>query len=149
MPDRIRNHSYFWPSKVQRRRNMAGKSKPRPTDSELAVLGVLWESGPSTVRQVHDALGTDRGVRYTTTLKTMQVMVEKGLLHRDVSRRSHVYRSAIDESRARRRLVRELAGRVFGGSTRKLILHALSAGGVSAREVREITKVLTEHGDKQ
>ena len=128
---------------------MASKSRPRPTDSELAVLGVLWESGPSTVRQVHDALGADRGVRYTTTLKTMQVMVEKGLLYRDESRRSHVYRSAIDEKTVRRRLVRELAGRVFGGSTRKLILHALSAGGVSAEEIREIRKVLREHGDRQ
>lgn len=128
---------------------MANTSKPQPTDSELAVLGVLWESGPSTVRQVHEALGSDRGVRYTTTLKTMQVMVEKGLLHRDQSRRSHVYCSAIDETSVRRRLVRELAGQVFGGSTRKLILHALSAGGVSAEEVREIKKVLEEHGDKQ
>jgi BlaI family penicillinase repressor len=128
---------------------VASKSKPQPTDSELAVLGVLWESGPSTVRQVHDALGADRGVRYTTTLKTMQVMVEKGLLDRDESRRSHVYRSAIDEKRVRRRLVRELAGQVFGGSTRKLILHALSAGGVSAEEVRKIKRVLKENGDRQ
>ena len=128
---------------------MTNKSKPQPTDSELAVLGVLWESGPSTVRQVHEALGSDRSVRYTTTLKTMQVMAERGLLHRDESRRSHVYRSAIDEKGVRRRLVRELAGQVFGGSTRKLILHALSAGGVSAEEVREIKKVLQEHGDKQ
>ena len=128
---------------------MANTSKPQPTDSELAVLGVLWESGPSTVRQVHEALGSDRGVRYTTTLKTMQVMAERGLLHRDESRRSHVYRSAVDEKSIRRRLVRELAGQVFGGSTRKLILHALSAGGVSAEEVRQIKKVLKEHGDKQ
>ena len=128
---------------------MANGSKPQPTDSELAVLGVLWESGPSTVRQVHDSLGSHRGVRYTTTLKTMQVMVEKGLLRRDESRRSHVYSSAVDEKSVRRRLVRELAGQVFGGSTRKLILHALSAGGVSAEEVREIKKVLEEHGDKQ
>jgi BlaI family penicillinase repressor len=126
---------------------MAHKSKPQPTASELAVLGVLWESGPRTVRQVHDALGVDRGVRYTTTLKTMQVMVEKGLLDRDESRRSHVYRSAIDEKSVRRRLVRELAGQVFGGSTRKLILHALSAGGVSAEEVRQIKKLLAEHGE--
>ena len=128
---------------------MGKRKAPQPTDSELAVLGVLWESGPSTVRQVHEALGTDRGVRYTTTLKTMQVMVERGLLHRDESRRSHVYRSAIDEKSVRRRLVRELAGQVFGGSTRKLILHALSAGGVSAEEVRKIRKVLKEHGDRK
>jgi len=128
---------------------MGKRKAPQPTDSELAVLGVLWESGPSTVRQVHEALGTDRGVRYTTTLKTMQVMVERGLLHRDESRRSHVYRSAIDEKGVRRRLVRELAGRVFGGSTRKLILHALSAGGVSAEEVRKIRNVLKERGDRK
>lgn len=128
---------------------MTNKPKQQPTDSELAVLGVLWESGPSTVRQVHDALGSNRGIRYTTTLKTMQVMVEKGLLGRDASRRSHVYSSGVDEKSLRRRLVLELAGQVFGGSTRKLILHALSAGGVSAGEVREIKKVLKEHGDKQ
>ena len=124
---------------------MANGSKPQPTDSELAVLGVLWESGPSTVRQVHDSLGSNRGVRYTTTLKTMQVMVERGLLDRDESRRSHVYRSAVDKKSVRRRLVRELASQAFGGSTRKLILHALSAGGVSAEEVQEIKKLLAEH----
>jgi len=124
---------------------MANGSKPRPTDSELAVLGVLWESGPCTVRQVHDSLGSNRGVRYTTTLKTMQVMVERGLLDRDESRRSHVYRSAVDKKSVRRRLVRELASQAFGGSTRKLILHALSAGGVSAEEVQEIKKLLAEH----
>ncbi len=124
-------------------------TKPQPTDSELAVLGVLWESGSSTVRQVHEALGSERGVRYTTTLKTMQVMVERGLLDRDESRRSHVYNSAVDENSVRRRLVRELAGQVFGGSTRRLILHALSAGEVSAEEVREIRRVLDQHGDGQ
>ena len=123
--------------------------KPQPTDSELAILGVLWELGPSTVRQVHEALGRDRCVRYTTTLKTMQVMFDRGLLRRDESRRSHVYRSAVDEKSVRRRLVRRLAGQVFGGSTRKLILHALSAGGVSTEEVRQIKKVLREHGDRK
>ncbi|KKL79880.1 hypothetical protein LCGC14_2010370 [marine sediment metagenome] len=128
---------------------MAKEMKPQPTDSELAVLGVLWELGQGTVRQVHEALASDRDVRYTTTLKIMQVMAAKGLLYRDESRRSHVYRPAVDGRSVRRRLVRELAGQVFGGSTRKLILHALSAGGVSAEEVREIKKVLKEHGDKQ
>ncbi|HUT56620.1 MAG TPA: BlaI/MecI/CopY family transcriptional regulator [Phycisphaerae bacterium] len=128
---------------------MGRKKTPQPTDSELAVLGVLWEIGPGTVRQVHEALGSVRGVGYTTTLKTMQVMAEKGLLARDESRRSHVYRPAIDAASVRRRLVRELAGQAFGGSTRKLILHALSAGGVSAEEVRQIRKLLAEHGENR
>ena len=126
---------------------MGKRKTPQPTDSELAVLGVLWETGPSTVRQVHEVLGSDRGVGYTTTLKIMQVMAAKGLLVRDESRRSHVYRPAIDAASVRRRLLRELAGQVFGGSTRKLILHALSGGGVSAEEVRQIKKLLAEHGE--
>jgi BlaI family penicillinase repressor len=126
---------------------MSKKKTPQPTDAELAVLGVLWESGAGTVRQVHEALGADRGVGYTTTLKIMQVMATKGLLLRDESRRSHVYSPAIDAGGVRRRLVRELAGQAFGGSTRKLILHALSAGGVSEDEVRQIKKLLAEHGE--
>ena len=124
---------------------MGKKKTPQPTDSELAVLGVLWETGPATVRQVHEALGSDRGVGYTTTLKTMQVMAAKGLLTRDESNRSHLYRPAIAAAGVRRRLVRELAGQAFGGSTRKLILHALSAGGVSAEEIRQIKELLAEH----
>ena len=126
---------------------MGKKKPPQPTDSELGVLGVLWETGPGTVRQVHEALGSDRGVGYTTTLKIMQVMAAKGLLTRDESNRSHVYHPAIAAAGVRRRLLRELAGQAFAGSTRKLILHALSAGGVSAGEVRQIKKLLAEHGE--
>ncbi len=126
---------------------MAGKLGPRPRDSELAVLQVLWERGPCTVRQVHEALGSERGTRYTTTLKIMQVMAEKGLVTRDDSRRSHVYRAAVDEDRTRRRVLSEFVDRAFGGSTRKLILHALSAGGVSREEVEQIRKLLARHGE--
>ena len=124
---------------------MTGQLRPRPTNSELAVLQVLWERGPCTVRQVHEALRDERETRYTTTLKIMQVMAEKGLVTRDDSRRSHVYRAAVDEEKTRCRVLSEFVDRAFGGSTRKLILHALSSGEVSPEEVRQIKRLLEKH----
>ena len=124
---------------------MTGQLRPRPTNSELAVLQVLWERGPCTVRQVHEALRDERGTRYTTTLKIMQVMAEKGLVTRDDSRRSHIYRAAVDEEKTRCRVLSEFVDRAFGGSTRKLILHALSSGEVSPEEVRQIKRLLEKH----
>lgn len=121
---------------------MAKESKPQPRGSELAVLGVLWESGPSTVRQVHEALGNDRDVRYTTTLKTMQVMVERGLLRRDESRRSHVYSSAVNGKSVRRRLLADLTQRAFGGSMKRLLLRAVQDGGLTREELDELRKFI-------
>src|SRR5688572_31781113 len=100
-------------------------SPPKPTEAELQILGALWRRGPSTVRQVHDDLAGGTG--YTTVLKLMQIMAEKGLLTRETSARSHVYRPAHSETHTQRRIVGDLLHRAFGGSARKLVAAALSS----------------------
>jgi predicted transcriptional regulator len=117
---------------------------PQPTAAELEILRVLWTRGPSTVREVHEALAS-RNVRYTTVLKTMQVMHEKGLLARDDSQRSHVYAARLKQDVTRRRMVREFMDRVFDGAAEQLVLHALSARDVTAEEVAEIRRLLDEY----
>src|SRR6266851_1469539 len=89
---------------------------PRPTDAELAILRILRERGPSTVRQVHDILGRERQAAYTTALKTLQIMTEKGLVERDERDRTHIYRARLSEETTQRQLVRDLLDRAFGGS---------------------------------
>jgi predicted transcriptional regulator len=115
---------------------------PRPTDAELAILNVLWDLGPATVRQVHDALPESARRGYTTTLKLMQIMAEKGLLLRDASSRSHVYSADTTRQDTQSRLLGELAQKAFGGSTASLIMRALSAQPTSADELAEIRSLL-------
>jgi predicted transcriptional regulator len=115
---------------------------PRPSDSEWAILHVLWERGPSTVREVHDQIGKARGTGYTTVLKLMQIMAVKGLVRRDESRRSHVYHALLDRSVTQRRLVADLLDRAFGGSGRDLVMQALSARRASPDELAEIRSLL-------
>src|SRR5262245_32370340 len=100
---------------------------PKPTESELAILAVLWRRGGSTVRQVHDELNRSRPTGYTTVLKLMQIMHAKGLLRRDGSQRSHVYAPKPSEQHTKRQLVKDLLDRAFDGSARKLVMSALSA----------------------
>ncbi len=124
---------------------MAKQRNVRPSDGELAILRVLWDRGPSTVRQVHEAL--DRGdVRYTTTLKIMQNMTEKRLVARDESRGKHIYMPAVKEAPTKRRLVSDFADKAFGGSAGKLVMAALAAGDLSAGELKEIRKLLKDKG---
>jgi predicted transcriptional regulator len=115
-----------------------------PSDNELEILQVLWSSGPSTVQHVHEHIGHLRQTGYTTVLKTMQVMLEKGLLHRDDARRQHVYSAAVAEHPTKRHIVHKLVDRVFSGSASHLMMHALSGKKASARELREIRKMLDE-----
>ena len=117
---------------------------PRPTDGELAILQVLWQHGPSTVRRVHEALSPERKTGYTTTLKLMQIMAQKGLVRRDVSARQHVYEAAVSEDHTQRQLIGDLLTQVFDGSARKLIMQALAARKVSPEELAEIRKLLKE-----
>lgn len=117
---------------------------PEPTDGELAILNALWERGPLTVRQVHDSLHGNGSTRYTTTLKQLQLMAEKGLVKRDDSERSHVYTAAIEECGIKRSLVAGVIDRVFGGSLRKMVLHALEARDINDEEVAEIKRLLVE-----
>ncbi len=117
---------------------------PKPTDAELAILRVLWKRGPSTVRQVQDTLEPRRGTGYTTTLKLMQIMHEKGLLKRDDSERSHVYEAALTRNRTERRIVGDLLDQVFDGSAQQLVLHALSVRKSTPMELHEIRKLIDE-----
>ena len=123
---------------------MARSKSPRPTDRELSILRILWDKGPSTVRQVNEATNEHRNTGYTTTLKLMQIMTDKGLLLRDESQFKHVYRPALSEEKAQKQLVGDLLDRAFAGSAEKLVMRALSAKKVSAKELAGIRKMLDE-----
>jgi len=123
---------------------MSRTPAPRPTDAELAILRVLWDRGPSTVRQVHEVLARDRQAAYTTALKLLQIMIEKGLVERDERDRTHVYRARLGEEQTQRQLVRDLADRAFGGSAMKLVVQALASRRASAEELRDIRKAIDE-----
>lgn len=117
-------------------------SQLRPTDAELAILQVLWTQGPRTVRQVHDALSDVRETGYTTTLKLMQIMAEKGLVSRDESSRTHVYTAVSTREATQSHLVEDLMQRAFGGSAAALVMQALSSQPTSADELREIEQLI-------
>ena len=118
-------------------------SAPRPTDAELAILRVLWERGPSTVRQVHEVLVARVGqTAYTTALKLLQIMTEKGLVRRDDTDRTHVFTSRLSEEQTQRQLVRDLLDRAFGGSASKLVMQALNARRATPEELGEIRTLI-------
>jgi len=113
-----------------------------PTEVELAILHVLWKDGPSTVRQIHDSLKEERGTGYSTTLKMIQVMTEKGLVLKDDSQRPQVYRASKQEEQTQLQLVDDLIQRGFSGSAMKLVLSAVSAKRISADEMKRIRDLL-------
>jgi BlaI family transcriptional regulator, penicillinase repressor len=119
------------------------KSRRKPTDAELAILRVLWERGPSTVREVAEAMGREGA--YTTVLKLLQIMTDKGLVRRDESARTHVYKATASEEQTKRQLVADLLDKVFEGSSAKLVLQALSTRTASPEEIEEIRKLLDSH----
>jgi predicted transcriptional regulator len=121
---------------------MGDKPVPRPTDAELAILRVLWERGPSTVREVHDDISRSHDTGYTTVLKMLQIMTDKGLVVRDESQRAHVYATRESEQRTQRQLVGDLIDRAFGGSPAKLVMQALSATRASAEDLTQIRAML-------
>ena len=122
---------------------------PRPTDAELAILRVLWAHGACTVRQVHEALSRERPAAYTTALKMLQIMTEKGLVRRDVTDRTHIYQARLSEEQTQRQLVRDLLDRAFGGSSSKLVMQALSARRATPEELTEIRKLLEGNRDSR
>ena len=129
---------------------MSNPDQSRPTDAELAILRVLWSRGPSTVRQVHEALSRDRETGYTTILKLMQIMTEKGLVERDESERTHVYQARFTQEATQQRLVSDLLEKAFGGSASQLVMQALAAKPASADELAQIRRLLDElEGGKQ
>ena len=120
------------------------RTLPKPTPGELEILRVLWSRGPSTVREVQEALGGAEETGYTTALKLMQIMADKGLLARDETARAHVYAPRVGEGDTQRQLVRELLDRAFGGSAAKLVMQALSGRQASAEEIADIRQLLDE-----
>lgn len=123
---------------------MARRASIGPTDGELEILRVLWEEGPETVRHVNQVLNRTRTTGYTTTLKLMQIMLAKGLLRRDESRRPQVYTAAVSRNRAERQLVGDLLERVFDGSASQFVQQVLAARKTSPEEMDEIRRVLRE-----
>ena len=134
---------------------MARRPTNRPTDAELAILRVLWRRGASTVRQVHHALTGDEGVGYTTVLKLLQIMAEKGLVERDASERAHVFSASASQAATQGHLVDDLLDRAFEGSASRLVMRALASRPASTGELAEIRQLLyrleqsenTEPGD--
>lgn len=123
---------------------MGNPSVPHPTDGEMAILRVLWERGPSTVRDVHTALEASRGVGYTTVLKMLQIMLDKGIVTRDASRRPHIYAPAQAREVVQDGLLSALVRKAFGGSAADLVMRALAARKPSADELRDIRSLLDE-----
>jgi predicted transcriptional regulator len=119
-----------------------------PTDKELEILNVLWKNGPATVRQVNEEINKIQKTGYTTTLKLMQIMTDKGLLVRDDSGFQHIYKPASSEENIQKQLVGSLLERAFSGSAEKLVMRALSAKKISAEELARIKKILNEIKEK-
>jgi predicted transcriptional regulator len=123
---------------------------PRPTDAELAILRVLWQRGPSTVKEVHAELSRRAPTVYTTTLKLLQIMTDKGLVVRDEESRAHLYRARLREEQTQSQLVGHLLDRAFDGSAGRLVLSALSSRPASAEELAEIRELLDRlEGEKR
>jgi BlaI family penicillinase repressor len=117
---------------------------PIPTDAELEILTVLWSLGPSTVRDVHEVINRRKPTQYSTVLKFMQIMTEKGLVHRDDTERAHVFEPAQSKEATQQQLAGDLLERAFNGSARSLMMGALSAKKASKKELAELRKLLDE-----
>jgi BlaI family penicillinase repressor len=117
---------------------------PRPTDAELEILTVLWSLGPATVRDVHDNVNRRKTTQYTTVLKQLQIMTEKGLVRRNEKQRAHVYEARRSREWTQKQLAGDLLERAFGGSARSLVMGALSARKASRAELAEIRKLIDE-----
>ncbi len=117
---------------------------PKPTEAELEILKVIWDHGPSTVRLVNDTLSKNRRVGYTTTLKIMQIMSDKGLLKRDTSGKTHVYQAAVSQQKTQQQLIDKLMTSAFGGSAMKLVMQALGNKKSTKEEINEIRAFLDQ-----
>lgn len=122
---------------------------PRPTDAELEILTVLWSRGPSTVREVHEAVSARRPAQYTTILKLLQIMDEKGLVRRDQKQRAHIYKPSQPREWTQRQLAGDLLQRAFSGSARNLVLGALTARKTSKEDLADLRRVLDEYEKNQ
>jgi predicted transcriptional regulator len=127
---------------------MSTENPPRPTDAELEILTVLWSRGPATVRDVHETIGSRRPTQYTTVLKQMQVMAEKGLVRRDENQRAHIYEAARPREWTQRQLAGDMLQRAFNGSAKSLMVGALSSRKASKQELAELRALLDEYEGK-
>jgi BlaI family penicillinase repressor len=118
---------------------------PRPTDAELEILSVLWSIGPATVREVYEVVSRRRPAQYSTVLKFMQIMAEKGLVRRDEEQRAHIYKPARPREWTRQQLAGDLLERAFSGSAKALLVGALAARKASKQELAEIRKLLDDY----
>ncbi len=121
------------------------RQPPRPTDAELEILTVLWSRGPSTVRDVHESLNRRKPAQYSTVLKFLQIMAEKGLVRRDEKQRAHIYEAAQPREWTQQRLAGDLLQKAFGGSAKNLLMGALSARKASRQELAELRRMLDEY----
>ena len=121
---------------------MADVKTMKPTESELEILQVLWQKGKATVREVHEELVTGKDIGYTTTLKLMQIMNDKGLVDRDDSARTHIYRAATDKENTQKFLLNKFIGNLFGGSSTQLVMQALGSQQVTEEELDQIQSLI-------
>ena len=126
----------------------AKNSNLQPTSSELAILQILWQKGPSTVREVHDLLGQEKDIRYTTTLKTMQVMHSRGFIQREIEGQNHIYQAAIAQEDTQTALLDTFLQRAFGGSALRLVMKALGNYEASPEELDQLKKVIAQKESK-
>jgi BlaI family penicillinase repressor len=127
---------------------MYRRNRPLPTDAELEILRVLWSRGPSTVREVYEELKAARQVGYTTILKFLQIMAEKGLVRRNEEQRTHLYEPMAPRESTQRQLVGDLLDRAFGGSAMQLVMQALSAKRATPAEIDQIRRLLDQYPEK-
>lgn len=123
---------------------MSTKKTPQPTASELAILQLLWERGPLPVKEVHAALSEEKAVVYTTVLKTMQVMLERGMLERESVGRKHIYRAAISQESTQNKLLDNFLNRTFGGSAKRLVMRALGNYKTSEEDIAELKALIDQ-----
>lgn len=124
---------------------MSNEAPQKPTASELEILQVLWTRGPSTVREVHEALSEQKSLGYTTVLKLLQIMTAKGSVRRNEEQRAHVYEACQPATETKRQLVGDVLKRVFEGSASELMMHALEGRRTSKKEVEELRRLLDEY----
>jgi predicted transcriptional regulator len=130
---------------IEKVENTFQQSPPRPTDAELEILNVLWQRGPSTVREVYEEINENKNTGYTTVLKMLQIMMEKGLVQRDEAQRAHVYKARLAQEQTQRHIVTDLLKRVFNGSAARLVMQALACEErTSAEELSKIRQILDE-----
>ena len=123
---------------------MARPSSTLPTEVEFQILGILWDLGPSPVREIHARLNAAKGTNYSTTVKMLGVMLQKGLIRRDEEAQPHVYRSALSRQKAGKRMLNDLAEKVYEGSSLSLVLHALSSTKATRAELAEVRRLLDQ-----